>query len=680
MANLDPADTQFVELHGTGTKAGDGAEVRAVAGTIAEAAVAANRSTAPLYCGSVKSRVGHTEAAAGMAAIIKSVMCLEKAVITPNLNFETANHRLMLGSSNIVVPTSTIPWPDCEVRRASVNNFGFGGTNAHAIIDDAYNYLRLRDKLPTSTKALPTSSCWTIQPRVFVLSAPERAATARQRHAHADYVESRCADADTETKTRLLLAPSLAKTLGERRSVFQWRHAVAVSRIEDLASRWRDETIEPVKAAKSPNLAFVFTGQGAQWYAMGRDLASYSEFACSVRKSAACLAAIGCVWNAWEELMLPESETESKLKHAEYSQPLCLVLQIALVDLTAHWGIRPMAVVGHSSGEIAAAYAAGALSRATCLKIAYHRGLVSKLAQARRPGGCMMAVGLSAEAVEPYIARTGGVIVVACFNSPNNVTLAGDRAALEELKDALDRDAKFCRLLQVENAYHSSQMLSVSDDYREAIEGIFRLQQDASPSSVIFYSTVHGRQMPVSEIQTADYWVQNLCSPVRFVDALDSMLYADVATRQLKAKSEAPSLLFEIGPHSALAGPIKQYKEYRGSLQNLMYASMLIRAQSACLAAVSAAGKLWAAGVSVNLNKVSCGKYGEVDDLVKTSSSYWVTNRPLYRSTTWMTRLLSSQTCLRISGTTRHRTGTRAASLGTTATRSFPGTTSSARG
>lgn len=581
MANLDPADTQFVEFHGTGTKAGDSAEFRAISSTINAA------RSKPLYCGSVKSRVGHTEAAAGLAAIIKCVLCLEKNEITPNLNFATPNPRLKLASSNAIVPTSTIPWPECEVRRCSVNNFGFGGTNAHVILDDAYNYLRLRGKLPEG----PSESEVT-QPRVFVLSACEQTGITRQRQSHAGYVES---------KAESVSLQALGRTLSERRSLFQWRHAVVASSIDELISEWRDDIIKPVKAAASPNVAFVFTGQGAQWYAMGRELAAFPEFADSVRQSAVFLTSLGCTWDAWAQLMQPESDFESNLSQAEYSQPLCSVLQIALVDISRHWGITPIAVVGHSSGEIAAAYAADALSREDCLKIAYHRGIVSRMAQIEKPGGRMMAVGLSAEAVEPYLTRSGTDVVVACYNSPRSLTLAGDGKDLESLKDTFDQDKVFCRLLHVENAYHSPQMLNVSAEYGQRIKDISPLQG----SSATFYSTVFGRQIPVSDL-TSDYWVQNLCSPVRFVEALDAMMYTDVSLGQLKTKSKMPGLLFEIGPHSALAGPIKQYTAHRDNLASLTYINMLTREQNASLTAVSAAGKLWTLGVAVKLDKVSC--------------------------------------------------------------------------
>lgn len=579
MANLDPADTQYVELHGTGTKAGDNAEVRAISSTIA------SRKDQPLYCGSVKSRIGHTEASSGMAAVIRCVLALEKGVITPNLNFEKSNPRLRLDDSNIIVPTTTIPWPACETRRCSVNNFGFGGTNSHIILEDAYNYLRLNRS--TQKKIAEPRQ----QPRVFVLSAPEQTAIERQRLAYADHTQSH-SDAS--------VLPALSRTLSERRSIFQWRHAVVASSVDDLVSRWNDKTNKPMKALSVTNLCFVFTGQGAQWYAMGRELATLPQFVNSVKRSATHLQEMGCAWDAWSELMGPQSEAESKVKQAEYSQPLCLVLQMALTDLLAHWGVKPTAVIGHSSGEIAAAYAAGALSREECLAVAYHRGLVSKLAQVRQPGGSMLAAGISAEAAKQYLADMADSVVVACVNSPESVTLSGDKSALIKVQESLNQDKKFNRLLHVENAYHSPQMRTVAEDYAHRIKGIKPTQ---SESLVAFYSTVHGRQVATSTL-VASYWVENLCSPVRFTDALDDMMFVDVANKKLQDKSKAPNVMFEVGPSSALAGPIKQYRAHRHGIEKLVYNTMLVRGEDAAVTAMNAAGALWSMGSPVRLDKV----------------------------------------------------------------------------
>ncbi|KAI0096862.1 hypothetical protein GGR51DRAFT_489918 [Nemania sp. FL0031] len=605
-AGLKFTDTQYAELHGTGTKAGDPTEMTAIARTIAH-----GRQN-PLYCGSVKTQIGHTEGAAGIAGVMKCVLALERGIIPPHLNYTKANPRLRLDFWNIVLPNAPVPWPEAETRRCSVNNFGFGGTNAHTILDDACNYMRLRSMdlasplqellftqhadLALGTRhptQMTNGEVSNSQPRVFVLSAPEQEAINRQRPAYASYLERINSHSSSSS-----VMQHLAYTLSKRRSTFQWRHAVVASSVNDLLSSWTGESLETTKAVAPCNVSFVFTGQGAQWYAMGRELAVYEVFAESVKRSAAVLSELSSEWNAWRELFAPEPE--SKVNQAEYAQPLCTVLQIALVDLLAHWGIKPHAVVGHSSGEIAAAYAAEALSREHCLKIAFHRGRVSNRAHERYPNGTMMAVGLSAEDVQQYLPKTGETVVVACINSPASITLSGDKSALVNLQTTFNQNDIFCRLLQVENAYHSPQMSSVAEEYRRSIADITPVDQ----SSTKFYSTVDGCSIPSSRLG-ADYWVANLCSPVQFVAALADMLYTNVEKRSLKSRSQATSMLLEIGPHSALGGPIKQFKSGHNEIDHIGYQSLLVRGQNAALTALRAAAWLWAKGVPVDLNKVN---------------------------------------------------------------------------
>ncbi|PFH62335.1 hypothetical protein XA68_14062 [Ophiocordyceps unilateralis] len=571
LAGLNPADTQYAELHGTGTRVGDPTEIGAVARTLA-----AGRPT-PLLCGSVKTQIGHTEAAAALAGVLKCVLSMEAGVLPPHKNFIEPNPRLRLEASNIAVPIEPQPWPAADVRRCSVNSFGFGGLNGHIVLDGAAGYLSSRGLAVPSADADSNDAR---RPYLFLLSAPEQDAVARQLRAHADYLVS-----SPDPKL-----PLLAHTLGARRSVFQWRLAVVARSADELESLWRDEALKPVKAAAAPGVALLFTGQGAQWYAMGRELLALPVFARSVRASASALTAIGCPWDAEAELMAPEAE--SRVNLAAYSQPLCSVLQIALVDLLRHWGVKPAAVVGHSSGEMAAAYAVGALSREDCLAVAYHRGLVSEMAADRKPGGAMMAVGLSADEVRP---RLEDAVTVACVNSPNNVTLAGDRAALERLGESLKRDDIFCRLLQVQNAFHSPQMVAVADEYRRRIANVTPTDMSAS-----FYSTVKGCRIPTSRL-TADYWVDNLCSPVELVGALDDMLCADGKGK----RSKAPTVIVEVGPHGALAGPFDQFRLARRGLEHIGYYSLLSRGRDAMQTTMSAAAALWMKGVPVQVGKIN---------------------------------------------------------------------------
>ncbi|KAM4063228.1 polyketide synthase dehydratase [Hirsutella rhossiliensis] len=603
MSGLDPADTQYVEFHGTGTRAGDPTEM----GAVSRAMASPNRST--LYGGSVKTQIGHTEAAAGLAGLVKCVLAMERGIIPPQLNFDKPNPRLQLESSNVVIPTAPVPWPECETRRCSVNSFGFGGTNAHIILDDGRSYRQAKVPAANGLLSLEASAPRNRpdavavenesagpEARVFVLSAPEKDAVARQCRAHADHVEAHC------TADMLL---HYAYTLGERRSTFQWRHAVVAGSIDALAACWRNPDLKAARVNARTNIAFVLTGQGAQWHAMGRELISFDVFASSIRQSAACLAALGCPWDAWCELM--KSESASNVNQAGYSQPLCTVLQMALVDLLEHWGVKPSAVVGHSSGEIAAAYAAQALSRESCLNIAYQRGVVSEKAKTLCPGGSMMAVGLSVQQVQPYLARSKPPVVVGCVNSPSNITLTGDRASLEDLRTVFEQENIFCRLLQVDNAYHSQHMLSVRDDYLKSISDITPVKN----SAITFYSTVLGREVPTAQL-TADYWVDNMCSPVEFVSALDDMVYANTETREMKRKSMATNLLVEIGPHGALGGPIQQFKVARGGLDHLDYCSLLSRGKGASLTAMTAAASLWMKGASVDLTRLN--RMGETSE------------------------------------------------------------------
>ncbi|KAH8664734.1 polyketide synthase [Xylariales sp. PMI_506] len=603
LAGLDPSDTQYVELHGTGTKAGDPTEMGSIARTISK-----GQRNHPLYCGSVKTQIGHTEGTAGIAGLLKCILALERSVIPPHLNLIKPNPRLQLDKWNIVLPRTATPWPTTEQRRASVNNFGFGGANAHCIVDDAYNYLRLRGIPPErhavhggkkhghAKSGLSTNYTGpSNRLRAIVLSAPEQEAIGRQRKALVDYLKR--AEADGTLSTDMI--SDLAHTLSKRRSIFQWRHAVVAGSPSDLISALDNPSIKPAKALTPNNIAYVFTGQGAQWFAMGRELITFDVFAKSVEDSAALFNKMGAPWNAVQEFLAPEEV--SKVNQAEFSQPLCAMLQIALTDLLTHWGVKPQAVVGHSSGEIAAAYAAGALSKEDCLKLGYHRGIVSRRAKEIHQNGGMMAVGLSPEDVQPYLAQfDDDAVVVACVNSPGSVTLSGERTALLDLQQAFNDKKVFNRLLQIETAYHSPQMQSVAREYKQAISDISPLPN----TSVQFHSSVLGHLISPTEL-TAEYWVANLCSPVQFVAALDSVLYADAKKKTTRTKSKAIHSLVEVGPHSALAGPIKQFKTARKDFDAVDYDTMLVRGKDAAVTAMELASRLWSKGVAVDLGKVN---------------------------------------------------------------------------
>ncbi|GIZ46187.1 hypothetical protein CKM354_000932400 [Cercospora kikuchii] len=600
LAALDPNDTQYVEMHGTGTKAGDPAEMQAVLGALA------GQRPSTLYCGSVKTQIGHLEAAAGVAGIVKCILAMEVGVIPPNRNFETPNPTLApeIAQGRVAIPTTPLPWPSSSaVRRCSVNSFGFGGTNVHIVLEAATDSRGIVETPHLESKGLPY---------VFVLSSPVQGGVARQCKAHHDYVERLGTSNHRES-----FLPDLMYTLNQRRSIFRWRHAVLARNINELLTGWAESRIVPTKALKA-RVALLFTGQGAQWPGMGRELMLHPIFAQSIRASATCLRELGAKWDAEVELLAPK--LGSRIHAAEFSQPLCAVLQMALVDLFLYWGLSPVAVVGHSSGEIAAAYAAGALGRRDCLTVALHRGIISQAAQEQSPGRSMMAVGLSSGHIQRYLDDK---ITLACINSPESVTVAGHKGCLDTLRALLQSESIFCRMLRVEIAYHSPQLFPFRDEYHGRIACITPNTDSNDHAAVPFYSTVYGRRIPHSQLN-ADYWVANLCSTVDLVSALNILMDSSVES--------VPDIMVEIGPHGGLAAPFNEFRRTRDECDDTFYCSALSRQVDANTTAMGAAASLWARGVSIDLKKLNERPNSAPDEAVLTdlpsyqwnhSTAYW---------------------------------------------------------
>jgi NADPH:quinone reductase-like Zn-dependent oxidoreductase/SAM-dependent methyltransferase len=311
------------------------------------------------------------------------------------------------------------------------------------------------------------------------------------------------------------------------------------------------------------------------------------------------------------------------LNHPLLSQPICSAVQIALVDLLASWGIRPDSVTGHSSGEIAAAYAFGALSMEDAMAVAYYRGVVaSTLASDDTPcPGAMLAVGMSPDETKQYINQLKtGKAVIACLNSPSSVTVSGDAAAIDELQNIL-HDRFFIRRLAVKVAYHSHHMEPVADEYTKLIAHITHghnnvMTNDNPQGHVSFFSSVTGAEVEASDLGP-QYWVRNLVSPVRFTDALRALCFGTGskggmndgkrARRSGTARKARINMLVEIGPHAALSGPIKQTIENDTRLKaaEILYTSVLIRKSHAVTTALNTAATLACAGHSVTFQAIN---------------------------------------------------------------------------
>ncbi|KAL9639081.1 MAG: hypothetical protein Q9204_001255 [Flavoplaca sp. TL-2023a] len=596
-AGLDVGFTDFFEAHGTGTPVGDPTEARGI-----HQAFKDRSRLYPLHVGAVKSNIGHLEGSSGLAGLIKAALAVEKAIIPPNAWFEKLNKSIDSMEWNLKFPNKPADWPRDGLRRASVNSFGFGGSNCHVVVEDAFNYLQNRgiqgrhcSKAASSqgSKGRPDYSSplsdteATTMPRLLVWSAQDEKGLGRMRAVYQDHL----------TKTRDVLdeAQLLADlnfTLSSKRSRLPWKAFSIANSLLDLTKCLSRDFAQQTRSTREPRIIFVFTGQGTEWIGMGLELLGYTVIKESIKASQGYLQDLGCTWQLVDEIQ--KAETASNIHNPAYSQPLCTALQIALLSLLCYWGVKPESVVGHSSGEIAAAYCAGAISHAAAIKIAYHRGrLAASIIETGSPPGAMLAVGLSEADVSPYIIRTGPdkELTIACVNSAQNVTIAGPEHLVQALGTLLDTDGVFNRKLKVKVAYHSAAMQSLAIAYRSAI-------QDIAPGSSVFgsprmVSSSTGSESSINELQNPGYWVHNLVSTVRFSSAI----------RQL-ASSNA-DLICEIGPHGALRGPIVEDLKDMGSSKSVTYLSLLARGHSPKITALEAAGVLYCHGSSLNIMKTN---------------------------------------------------------------------------
>lgn len=641
-AGVAPAETGYVEAHGTGTQAGDPLEARAILATIGS-----DRET-ELYVGSVKTNIGHLEGAAGVAGVIKASLVVERGVIPPNLWFETLNPAIEL-PPNVRIPTEATRWPNDGPRRASINSFGFGGANAHVIVEDAVSYLQRTGKTgrypaalrspsvgaittPTdksdsesttsdsndSDKALSESTQTSISvltddnnnsaPKVFVISSNDKEGVGRNVERLTSYLETKTVDKSAVSSDTTSLLKSLAYTLSAKRSVLPWKSYVTASTVAELLENLTTTSFaSPVRSSSTsnPRLAFVFTGQGAQWFAMGKGLDIFSAFKASMDASEHMLRALGCPWSLSEELSR-SSEEECNLRRTDYSQPACTAVQIALVDLLKHWGVRPVAVVGHSSGEVAAAYCAGLISHEAGMKVAWLRGQVSATVAGLedRKGG-MLAVSASGEALHERLAGlTRGKAIVGCLNSPKACTVSGDAAAVDELQEVLKKDQVTCTRLPMDVAYHSFHMETVREQYEAALAGIPHVP---SGETIPMFSSVTG-SLVSPEDMSPNYWVENLVRPVNFTGALSALLcHVEQQGKKLSHDRRAFADIFvEVGPHSALRSYVLDvFKSLEGKFTDLSYETMLRRKFDGAQTALAAMGNLWTKGYRLDLTLVN---------------------------------------------------------------------------
>lgn len=559
-AGVAPADIQYVEAHGTGTSLGDPIEVNALNAVLSEGR-APGRVCA---LGSVKTNIGHLEAAAGIAGLIKVALSLDHREIPPSLHFETPNPHIAFDRMPLRVQTALTPWPeDGSPARAGVSSFGFGGTNAHVILEAAP---------PVGDVTPPRSG------RAEILSLSARSRTSLEGVAR-EWEEFLAGEGSS-------LADA-CYTASVRRAHHAHRFAVVGRSAPEIRERLRSilagdagvGTAAGVVPRERPRLAFVFSGQGPQWWAMGRELLQTEPvFQKVVKECDEVIRRLGG-WSLLEEL--GAAEGASRLARTDIAQPAIFALQAGLVDLWRSWGIRPDAVVGHSVGEIAAAYAASGLSLADAAGIALHRG---RLMHEMAGRGRMSAVELTPDDARKALRGYEERLVIAAVNGPESVVLSGEPQALAEVVGALEARGVTCRSLPVDYAFHSPQMESAARALSGVLAGLVPAAGDVPLASTLTGGWVETATM------AASYWGRNVAAPVLFLPAVEALIERGV------------TLFVEIGPHPVLGASIAQCLERHGRDGTVV--ASLRRGQEERAAMLSALGALYAKGLSVEWSKL----------------------------------------------------------------------------
>jgi acyl transferase domain-containing protein/NADPH:quinone reductase-like Zn-dependent oxidoreductase len=572
MAGLPTDETDYIEAHGTGTAVGDPIEVEALS------RVFQHRSGRPTLIGSVKTNLGHSEAVSGISSIIKVTLALENGIIPPTIGIKEFNPKLKLSERNVEVVTKNTKWPAGNVARASVNSFGYGGANAHAILEAAVAHVPEGYQKQQST--VRTARKFTMLP----FSGHDSRALL-----------------DRASKIKLPLdrvfVNDLAFTLTSRRSALPCRGFFLVEN-QKLPYDISPKVIKTLSSEPSRlPIALVFTGQGAQWPRMGYELLSaFPVFRQTIEKLDDYLARLPQP-PAWSILStLSENPSNSQISKASHSQTVCTALQIALVTLLRDWNIVPEAVIGHSSGEISAAFAAGYLTATEAIAIAYYRGLVVTRLP---PNGAMAAVGLDSEQCESEISALNlqQQLRVACINSPKSTTLSGDSNAIDLLVLTLTGREVFARRLKTDDkAYHSHHMLSVGSEYEALVSSVYarRNARNIDMSTTKMFSSVTGRLGALKLIDNPAYWRRNLESTVLFNDSMQALLQGNAYH------------LIEVGPHSTLQQPIVQIQEGLKSEKGLsLYSSTLLRGKDAESSLLNLCGTLFLNQHPINLNRAN---------------------------------------------------------------------------
>ena len=563
-AGVSAGDVQYVEAHGTGTLLGDPIEARALGRVLADGRTPGN------FCaiGSVKTNIGHCEAAAGVAGLIKVALALHNAEIPASLHFQEPNPHIPFDELPIRVQTRPGVWSaETGPALAGVSSFGFGGTNAHVVMQQA------PESRSKHREAVATKSCYLLPLSARSLEALQ--AVARSYQGFLASSESSLHD--------------ICYTASARRGHHDYRLSVTGDSsnqlIEGLEAFIKGETRAGLSSGRKAlgahkKLAFVFSGQGSQWFGMGRTLLHDEPIFREVIERCELALRPHTDWSLIAQLAATDT-AESRLNEVDVIQPALFAVQVALAALWRSWGIEPDAVVGHSMGEVAAAYVSGALSLEDAALIICTR---SKLVKRTVGQGAMASVELSIEDARNAIAGYEDRVSIAVSTSPTSTVLSGDPGALAEILKQLEARDVFCRMVKVDFASHSPQMDPLRAELMQALEEV-----QPHLASVPIYSTVLDSVADGSELD-ALYWARNLREPVLFSASVQRLIEDGCET------------FVEISAHPILLSGIQQGIHYAGKTGAVL--ASIRREEDEHTAMLRSLGLLYSSGYAIDWNRI----------------------------------------------------------------------------
>jgi acyl transferase domain-containing protein/thioesterase domain-containing protein len=518
IAGVKPETISYVETHGTGTAVGDPIEIKALSSVFGET------SERKSFCaiGSLKTNIGHLDAASGVAGFIKTVLALQHAQIPASLNFSKANPLIDFANSPFFVNTKLRAWEaNGHPRRAGITSLGIGGTNAHVVLEEA--------PVTTSGDARPY--------QLLTLSARSRAGIGTRRRDLAEHLSGGPLNlADVAYTCHLG-----RKSFGVRLAVLCRDKPDAVEALLHLTS---NRVVSGTAPEKSPTVVFLFSGQGAQYAGMGRSLyESEPEFKKTVDFCAEFLRAL--VGVDLRRLLFPfENDVEEAdrcLSETRLTQPALFLIEYAMAKLWQSWGVRPEAMIGHSIGEFVAACVAGVFSLEAALEIVAER---ARLMQTM-PNGAMVAVTLPEARIRPLLEKG---LSLAGVNSPKQCVVSGPEACISKLESSLASKGVACQRLRVSHAFHSSMMDPILAPFREFLDKF-----DYSPPRIRFISNVTGNWITTQEACDPDYWTRQLRDTVRYSGGISRL------------QSQERAILLEVGPGRTLLGLAAQHHDFANS-------------------------------------------------------------------------------------------------------------------